>query len=50
MKLALPRGHSLIRLAVNVVFLCALGLAAQVARDGKLSVRIIDAATGQPTP
>ena len=50
MKLALRRGHSLIRLALNGVFLGALGLAAQVTREGTLSVRILDAATGQPTP
>ena len=38
------------RLVVVGVLVLTLGLSAQVTRDVTLSVRIVDAATGQPTP
>jgi hypothetical protein len=50
MKLASSRGRMLLRLGINGLFLAAVGLVAQSARDATLSVRILDGATGQPTP
>jgi hypothetical protein len=45
-----PRRRIPLRLVLPVPFLVALALSAQVARDGTLSIRIVDAATGRPTP
>ena len=46
----MPRGLSLGRLALYGTVLCAIGVMALVTRKGTLSVRILDAATGRPTP
>lgn len=44
------RSHFAVRVSVAALFVFALVHSAQVSRDATLSVRIVDAATGRPTP
>jgi len=44
------RSRTLIRFTIPLLMLGLFALAAQVTREATLSVRIIDAATGNPTP
>lgn len=47
----MPPDHTInVRLLLAVCYVLGVGLLAQVSRDGTLAVRILDAATGLPTP